>query len=297
MLMVMESFFTKTSTEREVAHLYEHIFTTELDNLLISQGFLPYLDYIAGGESIRGEIELNFRGFSQALNSKIFDILSDLDKSLRFTPERISAALDQISAEKREDVAYVNSAIVDKLIAVRRRKWREGVAIDIDLSDDTSESEYVRYAENNLGFYNIPIEVSYKGEDIELGLFLSRIVMELFCKMISNEFSCSFDGASDEIDQKSVSLASLLIKPDKGTIRKEMLEKRAEDLMKTLKKSKNLLKFQRQLKKGPYIPIGIDGVDGMKVYEVTDWAKFANLLQIKKVLNKIKIRPLEITTE
>lgn len=293
----MESFFTKTSTEREVAHLYEHIFTTELDKYLMSKGFLPYLDYIAGGESIRGEIELNFRSFSPSLGEKIFDVLQELDKDLRFTPDKIALALEQISAEKHEDVVYVNPAIVDKLAAVRRRKWREGVAIDIDLSDEASESEFVRYAENDLRFYNIPIEVNYKGKNIELGLFLCRIVMEIFCRQLSNELACCFDGASDEIGHNYVSLASVLMKPDKKVIRKEMLETRAVALLKALKKPKNLLKFQRQLKKGPFITIGTDGVDGLKAYEVEDWVKFANPILIAKTLDKVRIRPLEITTE
>ena len=76
----MESFFTKTSSEREVAHLYEHIYLTELDNNLMSAGYLPFLDYIANGESLRGEIEINIRTFSPTLTRKMLEILQETEK-------------------------------------------------------------------------------------------------------------------------------------------------------------------------------------------------------------------------
>jgi len=294
----MESFFTKTSTEREVAHVYEHIFITALDEFLISKSYLPYLDYTLGGDSMRGEIELSFKTSSATLEAKRMEFLESLDKQLRFTSDRIDAAIEQISAERRCEVAYVNPAILEKMMTVRRRKWRQGVAIDIDLDDDKVESEYLRYAENtDISFYNIPIEVGYKGKDVELGLFLCRIVMEIFCRVLRNEFSCCYDGASDEVGDNYVSLATILIKPDKNVIRKEMIEKRAAELMAKLKKPRQVLKIQRELRNGPLIPIGIEGIEGERLCEIEDWSSFANLILIKKVLNNIKIRSLEITTE
>ncbi len=291
-------FYTKTSTEREVAHLYEHIFLIELNNYLISKGCLPYLDYILGGESMRGEIEINFRSFNVSLSEQREEILNEVDKGLRFTSEKIKKALDQISAEKSEDVVFLNPDIVEKMRAVRQRKWREGATIDIDLNSGDSESEFIHYANNpDLRFYTIPIEVSYKGKDVELGLFLCRVIMESFCEMLCNEFSCSFDGASDEMDRNYVSLASMLLKPDKAVIRKEMLEKRAEEYLKNIKKTKNVMKLRTQLKKGPYIDIGIDSINGRKIIDFDNWSKFADLLKIKSALDKVKIRPLEITTE
>ena len=282
----MESFFTKTSSEREVAHLYEHIYLAELDNNLISDGYLPFLDYIANGESLRGEIEANIRTFSPTLARKMLEILQETDKKLRFTSDKIDRGLAQIAAEKRERMLYI-----------RRRKWREGKAIDIDLASDDAESAFVFYkADSNLRFYNIPIEVSYKGAELELGMFLCRIVMEILTRMLMNEFACCYDGASDEISEKHVSLATMLLKIEDSVLRKEMIEKRAEELLKTLKKAKNLRKFQKQLKDGPYIPIAIENLDE-KLTLNAEWSKYANPLKISKALDKIKIRALEITTE
>ena len=293
----MESFFTKTSSEREVAHLYEHIYLAELDNNLISDGYLPFLDYIANGESLRGEIEANIRTFSPTLARKMLEILQETDKKLRFTSDKIDRGLAQIAAEKRERVLYVNPEIVDQLSNIRRRKWREGKAIDIDLASDDAESAFVFYkADSNLRFYNIPIEVSYKGAELELGMFLCRIVMEILTRMLMNEFACCYDGASDEISEKHVSLATMLLKIEDSVLRKEMIEKRAEELLKTLKKAKNLRKFQKQLKDGPYIPIAIENLDE-KLTLNAEWSKYANPLKISKALDKIKIRALEITTE
>lgn len=293
----MESFFTKTSSEREVAHLYEHIYLTELDNNLISAGYLPFLDYIANGESLRGEIEINIHTFSPTLTRKMLEILQETDKKLRFTPDKINRGLSQIAAEKRERVLYVNPEIVDQLSNIRRRKWREGKAIDIDLASDDTESAFVFYrADSNLRFYNIPIEVSYKGAELELGMFLCRIVMEILTRMLMNEFACCYDGASDEISEKHVSLATMLLKIEDSVLRKEMIEKRAEELLKNLKKAKNLRKIQKQLKDGPYIPIAIENLDE-KLTLNAEWSKYTNPLKISKALDKVKIRALEITTE
>lgn len=295
----MESrFFTKTSTEREVAHLYEHIFLTALDEKLAKAGYLPYLDYVTSGESLRGEIEFSFRSLSPTLNEKIFSILQELDKELKFSSERIRGATEQISAEKQLDLIYVNPTTLDKLKSLRRRTWREGVAIDIDLNDEGQESEYLKYAENDeLRFYNISIEVSYGGKDLPLGVFLSRVVMELYCRRLMNEFACSYDGASDMVDGTHVSLASMLLKSEKSVIRREMLEKRATELLEELKKLKNLRKIQKMLKNDGFISIKIENVDGQKVFKYDDWAKYANLPKIASVLKGVKIRPLEITTE
>ncbi len=295
----MESFFTKTSSEQEVAHLYEHIFLAELDEYLISAGYMPFLDYRTDGESFRGEIEVHVCSYSPTLSRKILQILQEVDRKLRFTPEKIQRGLTQISTEKRKRVVYLNPEVVERLTNIRRRKWREGVAIDIDLCDNDAESAYIYYDskdQDGLRFYNIPLEVSYSGQELELAMFLSRIVMEIMTKNTMNEFACCYDGASDEISEKHISLATMLICKEDVVIRKEMIQKRADDLLKKLKQARNIRKLQKQLKEGPYLQIAIEKMDE-KMALNADWSRFANPLKISKVLDKIKVRALEITTE
>lgn len=124
-----QTIFIKQCPAIQLAHLYEHLFCSEVDKLFYKNGLFPYLDYsLSGNTHQTGIIYIKLEAYTEL--AKDFSKNAENIK-LSMTNEALSVATSQLIAEN--EFAYSGSGITEvkkHLETLDNQPWQ-----DIDLID------------------------------------------------------------------------------------------------------------------------------------------------------------------
>jgi hypothetical protein len=119
-----ETILIKQSPAIQLAHLYEHLFCTEVDKLFYGNGLFPYLDYsLSGNTHQTGIIYIKLEAYTELAKNFSKDIENI---KLSISDEALSIAASQLIAEK--EFAYTGSGIAEvkkHLEALDKQPWQD----------------------------------------------------------------------------------------------------------------------------------------------------------------------------
>lgn len=188
----MQMIVTKRAGDRQLAHLYEHIFLNALSDELRSDGYLSFLDYdISGIANKNGLIVLDLK-FKDYLETKIKKIL--VTKKLVLSDNAIAAATLQIFAEKSVDSDGFDNKTIKALKQLDSQSWQESnLFINNDDPSATYDNFLNLYSVSETKFFRDQIEFIFPVNDansqyLSLFLYLSRILVNSISEVIENDF-------------------------------------------------------------------------------------------------------------
>lgn len=198
----MQMIVTKRAGDRQLAHLYEHIFLNALSDELRSDGYLSFLDYdISGIANKNGLIVLDLK-FKDYLETKIKNFL--VTKKLVLSDDAIAAATLQIFAEKSVDSNGLDSKTIKALKQLDSQGWQESnLFINNDDSSATYDNFLNLYSVSETKFFRDQIEFIFPVNDansqyLSLFLYLSRILVNSISEVIENDFYGYCLGVNDD---------------------------------------------------------------------------------------------------
>ncbi len=113
----------------QLAHLYEHLFVTQVDELMYSHGLYKWLDYSARGTTYGrgGVIEIDFELYTPDAEKMMHEIEH---LKVNTEGEKVSRALAQLIAEESEKLYITDKGeLLRKLDILSKEPWRNATEI------------------------------------------------------------------------------------------------------------------------------------------------------------------------
>ena len=232
----------KTTNDRQLGHLYEHIVLGGLSGRLRKKGFLSFLDYDISGEVSKcGVVSLDLK-FKNYVADEINNFINNA--SVDFSDDDIASATLQIFAEKCVDSDGFEDNVVDQLKKLDVKKW-EILSGSKSMSIDLGKIKYDgclnlypvakdNFFEDNIRFC-YPLRESDFSEMIVF-YYLSRILINSTSEMLENDYHAFCTNVQDKVQNGTfVTSAVLRISKRQGKDRNEKTKSIKEiiDLMKT----------------------------------------------------------------
>ena len=238
----------KTTKDLTVGHLYEHIFLTELSNLLRNDGWLSFLDYDISGETLQaGIIILRLDIYNENLEKKFKKIVDNI--KIHFSRTIITDAISQISAEKQMSFNYQPNKIMSYLQQLHSQDWLDLCNVKIrDRLKENTNSQVITVQEKQFIIKQLQIQLLFPIQNSKaellapLFLFVGRLLADNICELGENKFKC-FNSCtwSDFTEQTMVSVVEFRqLGPDD---RSDNFLQHIERLLKEVQHPKNISKM------------------------------------------------------
>ena len=287
----------KRTNDRQLAHLYEHIFLSALSDELRSCGYLSFLDYdISGIVRKNGLIALDLK-FKDYLETRIKNFL--VTKSLVLSDDVIAAAALQIFAEKTVNSDGFNNKTIEALKQLDSYSWQES---DLFLNSDNPLVTYDNflnlYSVSETNFFYDQIEFVFSVNDVDsryllLFLYLSRILVNSISEVIENDFYGYCLGVDDDF-KSGIYCAGVKFVTSKRQKKYKKQKREAIfnliNLIKTDEVLDRIVQDLRESSKKGYFPVDLEkiAVDVSKKIKREFFGKTFSKSTILKTIDEIK---------
>ncbi len=207
-MILMKLFLTKVSHDKQLGHLYEHIFLNVLSDLLRLRGYLSYLDYHLEGEVFAsGVVVVKIETYSPILNSEIGDLVQDL--KIDFTADVIAGAALQILAEKMAGSDGFDENINQELRKIHDQPWQDLNQVEVLKNQILSYDNYLGlFDASESDFFKTKLEFRIKVDDgsnlAPLAVFISKILISSATEIIENDFWSYLEKVDTKLGQGEV---------------------------------------------------------------------------------------------
>ena len=288
---------SKTTEDRQLGHLYEHIFLSALSDDLRSCGYFSFLDYDISGVTSNNEIiiELKFKGY---LKNRIENFL--YKQKVIFSDGAIASAALQIFAEKIMDSDGFADNVVEALEKIESQKWQEvGITGRNNIKSVTEDNFLNLYPVDACEFFDDIIKFSFQVDHetdfqkLPLFYYLSRILVNSAIEMIENDFHAFCLGVNDYFMENTYTATATLRtskRQQKDTTQKRLGLKRIIDTLKTKPILKRMVEDLQRTIKLVQLPIDLDKIsaDINKPINKQTFESLINETKLLETINQIK---------
>lgn len=262
----MKLIICKATKDKQLGHLYEHIFLSALSDRLRNNDYLSFLDYdISGIVDDSGLIVLELK-FKDYLKDAIENFLHQ--QKIVFSDDAIASAALQIFAEKMVDSDGFENSIIDELEKLEAQKWQKVSIINQNKIRSISNDSFLNlYSVDESDFFNDVIKFSFQIENeadfkkLPLFYYLSRILVNSSSEMIENDFHAFCLSVDDQFNDNIYTASATLRtsrRQNKDLTQKKLEIEKIIDLLKTKPVLKRMAEdLQKSIKLGE-LPINLD---------------------------------------